>query len=756
MACNSACVCCSCKHRASGRAAQASRRLMSRSISSAVRLDAIKELCHLHEDAVADQAKHIADALQHDEDVNVRANAAEALCRIQDKVLPSMPQLSKIIDQVLKKEGNPVVRRAASRFLALRNRGAGANDNAQNSRQLPRLLGRTQAPHSNGIQPEYWGISLQDLMEFRDEILNEKDKESLHNYCQKHKYYLHEGRCVHACLEDPCPFEDHKSVGFLPIIKVPAGLPLQKMIPNMHQVVAREIKPRTHKHGCSFALMKHPEGVKISAFITHTWDENFKDFINTLRMALDPEDVVWVCSFALDQNNTAGIKSMLAKSDLDQCPFALALSNAPKLVVTMDAELKVPTRSWCAYEIAKAQEWTIPTVLWPTTELSNLTQLAQKVAGVDVRKAQATDASDQERIHRAIQEGFGYDAVNMRLRVFLGDRIKFYQAATAKISGELAELNRQIDEARRQCNSAKLYEAEKERNNKLRIIQLEAEQKANEQQQLSLQLAAAEVELEKQRIRESEQTRAIWTLTEEQQAAREKECQLQLELQKSESALAQVRSDEDAELHAASKWQQEAEQAEAERQQLSLQLAAAKEELEKQKVRDSAQARTIWMLTEERKAAREKELQVQLELQRSASALAELRRHEATELDAASEQRRKAEQAEAEQRKNYDVIVEQLRTMEAKLEDAREADTRLCKVTAELEEARFAAAKHEAEVRGTSTSSLRPVVIHQHRTRLVPYCVQPWARAAIPSPVYRSLSFNPSSPASSLPHVGDV
>jgi len=324
-------------------------------------------------------------------------------------------------------------------------------------------------------QPQRWGIQLQQLTDFKNEILNEKSSENLECYCKAHKFTFIRGSCVHVCLSSPCPYGDHRGVPHVPVEGVPPQEHLQTMLPNMHAVVARELKPRTKPYGCSYALLTNPEGLEITSFVTHTWEEPFRHFVGTLEMALRPDDVVWVCSFALDQN--ADIKKLLDSDDLLRSPFAKALRHAPKLVVTLDEQLKVPERSWCAFELEKASQWGIPTFMWPY-HLTRLQDLEDRVDQLDIRRASATDKTDQERIHQAIQEGIGYDAMNQRLRAFLGDRLRFYQAAVCKHVDMFAKLSRDMEQARKEKDDARVAALEAERLGQSRLLQLEMERKA--------------------------------------------------------------------------------------------------------------------------------------------------------------------------------------------------------------------------------------------------------------------------------------
>lgn len=72
-----------------------------------------------------------------------------------------------------------------------------------------------------------------------------------------------------------------------------------------------------------------------------SYQENFEDFVWTLQTALSQDDVVWVCSFALNQN--ADIEQAIS-GELIDCPFAVALRHAVKQLVVLDEHLVVPRR----------------------------------------------------------------------------------------------------------------------------------------------------------------------------------------------------------------------------------------------------------------------------------------------------------------------------------------------------------------------------------------------------------------------------
>jgi len=192
---------------------------------------------------------------------------------------------------------------------------------------------------------------------------------------------------------------------------------------------------------------------------------------------LEPDDVVWVCSFALDQNGD--IKESLRTKDLMMCPFARALSHANKLVVIVDDNLTVPERSWCTFEIALANQWGIPIFVWPNDlSSSNLSALEEKVQCIDVSQACATDPFDQQRIHRAIQKSSGHDLMNARLRNVLGDRVRFYKAAVERYQDQLHLVSREIEEAIAENDFLKVEVLRRQQREQLTLMQEEVQLQA--------------------------------------------------------------------------------------------------------------------------------------------------------------------------------------------------------------------------------------------------------------------------------------
>merc|ERR1719247_2490115 len=290
-----------------------------------------------------------------------------------------------------------------------------------------------ESPDDGKGHPKSWGISLQQLVQLHDEIIRD-----LEDYCSTHDFYLENHECVHVCRRQPCRFDgDHRNVKQKRRMEITDRTVLRPMMPNMYIVVDRYLKPQCLAHGpnLSYSKLKNPDGLQISTFVSHTWLEPFRDFVSSLKIALDPDEVIWVCSFALPQNEKQGIEAMLQK-DLNHVPFSLALKHATKLVVVLDKGLSILQRAWCIYEIERARRWGIPTLLW-AHQPSILMNLRSSIGSIDFRKATATYKDDQEAIVKAIEEDGGYDVLNDHLKRCIRDRAAICEMAVSEMKGEL-------------------------------------------------------------------------------------------------------------------------------------------------------------------------------------------------------------------------------------------------------------------------------------------------------------------------------
>jgi len=427
-----------------------------------------------------------------DPEEQVRIAAAEALGAVGQR------DAVAALEQASKQDPQEVVRKAACKALALVRMGvidpqdsappaASEHDPAAcNGTTAGELMEPAPIKRKPSLQkssqpvlkevresPELWGVQVSQLLAFEEEIMDPANPENLVDYCNAHSYYLHDMTCVHVCMEENCSYGDHRGVPHVRLAEVPRNTVIHQMIPNMHAVVQREIKPRTKDSGCSAAMMMNPSGLRINAYTTHAWDEEFSRFVHTLKMSLDPDDVVWVCSFAIDQN--ADISEIL-NVELDDCPFAQALQCAEKHVVIVDSELRLIERAWCLYEIAKSSQCSIPLFLW-TCQISDIQELGRRVATIDVRNASATFKKDLDMVQHAIEKGIGHDAMNSRLRHYMGDRVRFYQAAVQRCEVQLNQLSGEI-EANKVRDAAAKERLAVQLREKLQLLQEEAHHRA--------------------------------------------------------------------------------------------------------------------------------------------------------------------------------------------------------------------------------------------------------------------------------------
>eukprot|EP00930_Biecheleria_cincta_P069265 TRINITY_DN5701_c1_g1_i1.p1 TRINITY_DN5701_c1_g1~~TRINITY_DN5701_c1_g1_i1.p1 ORF type:complete len:797 (+),score=172.27 TRINITY_DN5701_c1_g1_i1:863-3253(+) len=259
--------------------------------------------------------------------------------------------------------------------------------------------------------------------------------------------YFKDGGCVHVCTDcsaEPCKFE-HKDVEHISLEQLSeseqAGLKTLKA--NMHLVVSRHVKPQTKDLDCSWSELKNPKGLQIQVFITHTWSQEFKAFVNTLSHACESKEAVWICSLAIPQNSD--VKEILNDDNIERSPFAKALKFAEKFLVILDEDLEVPDRAWCTFEIERAGRWGKTTLLWPHN-VGDLPRLQKKMETIDMAEAKASDQDDLRRIQKSIRESGGFEALNRRLRNLVNDRVRLFLESTKSADSLLQQRDLQMQE----------------------------------------------------------------------------------------------------------------------------------------------------------------------------------------------------------------------------------------------------------------------------------------------------------------------
>mmetsp|Transcript_110578 Transcript_110578/g.356708 ORF Transcript_110578/g.356708 Transcript_110578/m.356708 type:complete len:364 (-) Transcript_110578:199-1290(-) len=125
--------------------------------------------------------------------------------------------------------------------------------------------------------------------------------------------------------------------------------------PSIYTINEQYIKPVTAEAGnMSWALMKHPKGLKVDLFVTHAWQEGIFEFIDKVLTSWPRScHSAWCCMLANPQNLDISSLISCPKSS----PFALALRVVKCMLVVPNRRLSIYTRLWCAYEAHLAYEW---------------------------------------------------------------------------------------------------------------------------------------------------------------------------------------------------------------------------------------------------------------------------------------------------------------------------------------------------------------------------------------------------------------
>lgn len=348
-------------------------------------------------------------------------------------------------------------------------------------------------------QPHEWGLRVSDLSEFRDDVIHD-----LRRYCKGHKVIFREGICIHVCLNEPCDDckDNHRGAQVISKMDVYSHENPREMLPNMHLVVSREIRWQTKRRRCSYALHKHVCGLSIDTFVSHCWSENFDDFVRTLEMALEPSDVVWVCSFALPQHGAVG--GLLADDDLAKVPFAKALTKAKKMLIALDQSLEVPTRAWCVFELHMARKRGIPTVPWLShLEALQLASLQADIQSISTRDCGASKEEDERKIKDHIKCGEGFEVLDNFLQTFLLDKINFYKAAAKTLGEPTTELQQH------QRNAAMREQLLEASRSESRRLQEAFEHQSQQIDELEAKLSAADARAEGQIILQKQRLQRV-------------------------------------------------------------------------------------------------------------------------------------------------------------------------------------------------------------------------------------------------------
>merc|ERR1712217_986711 len=95
--------------------------------------------------------------------------------------------------------------------------------------------------------------------------------------------------------------------------------------------------------------------------ISHAWSENFDEFVEAIvRSGLGEDDVIWICAFALYQNQDGHGPSIPDQLGLDvkEGPFSRILSTPTLkgLISVHTSSEDLYSRLWCILELSDAAE----------------------------------------------------------------------------------------------------------------------------------------------------------------------------------------------------------------------------------------------------------------------------------------------------------------------------------------------------------------------------------------------------------------
>jgi len=189
-----------------------------------------------------------------------------------------------------------------------------------------------------GLHPMYWGVSKDDLVDFRERVRIAVANGQIQNFTPSHLPQYPQDK-----------FEDSR-VG-----------------PNMHMVNASFIKPLTLNGtkkeplvvpGLSYALMRNyaTGGLLCDLFVSHAWDEGVYELVeNALRAWPDSCTGAYICCLSNPQNLDIG---KLVGSGVEQSPFGQVLNSGyvKHLVMLANSNTPIHSRLWCVFEAFQAQK----------------------------------------------------------------------------------------------------------------------------------------------------------------------------------------------------------------------------------------------------------------------------------------------------------------------------------------------------------------------------------------------------------------
>lgn len=292
------------------------------------------------------------------------------------------------------------------------------------------------------VRPLFWGLKVRYVRKLWEYVA-----EDISGYAAAH--YLDADMC-HVCLVNPCRW-CHAGVNYRATSSdLETG---RQMTASMYLVVDRYVKPWTRDFqdaGLALCLnagyVTHHKNMpsqvlcKATVFVSHSWGGDFKDMVTTLDQTLDPDVVVWICSFAIWQHKNI---SAALQSELELSPFAMALRGCHRVLVVLDTKVAVLTRCWCVLEAEFSRKWDkqYDLCLPADWDYDLWQKVGERVEQLDVAQCQATIDSDKERILAYAREGEGeMEGLNEKVRSVARNAVQRASLLAAAISGENSQM----------------------------------------------------------------------------------------------------------------------------------------------------------------------------------------------------------------------------------------------------------------------------------------------------------------------------
>jgi len=124
----------------------------------------------------------------------------------------------------------------------------------------------------------------------------------------------------------------------------------------MRDIAEDLVIPECRRSGApSWAQHVNPNGLPVGAFVTHSWDGQFVEFVHAIKLAFycfpkDQKPNLWICAFALPQGHGSALRGIIA-TDLQDTPFVRALRAATFFVVVRNSNKDIYNRIWCVCEL---------------------------------------------------------------------------------------------------------------------------------------------------------------------------------------------------------------------------------------------------------------------------------------------------------------------------------------------------------------------------------------------------------------------